>query len=81
MEQALPIAKSLILDGLDETMLPDHAKKDVHDKTMALLDTCEKDVMELLKKNRKALDALATELQKRETMSAKEVAEVIGSVK
>jgi len=76
-EHALSLITSLVFEGLDPKMLPNHIKKQRYDEAFALLAQCEKEITQLLAQHKDALENIACELQQAKILDAQEIAEII----
>ena len=76
-EQALAIANSLVFEGIEPNKLLKHQQKERQDKALALLDTCEKEIYELLTQNKELLTIIRDILIQRNSLTADEITAII----
>ncbi len=75
--KALNYLKLLLFDGLDESLIPQKAKKDLESKAYNMLLEIESQVYELLNNNRYALERIAKELEDKTTLTINDIKKII----
>lgn len=77
MEHALALAESLAFEGLEVKNLPKHIQKERFDEAFAIIETCKKEVRELLIANRDTLELLIAALEELETLTTDDVSRIM----
>ncbi|HLT93662.1 MAG TPA: ATP-dependent zinc metalloprotease FtsH, partial [Membranihabitans sp.] len=65
-------------DGVQSKSISEFTAKSIDDEVLKIINECHEEAIRLLKKHRKALDALAISLLERETLDEDEILEVTG---
>lgn len=77
--RALALAQSLAFEGLDVARMPKHIQQQRYDQALAIVDTCEKEIITLLQKNKQKLIRIAQELQDKQSLSLQDIEKFINN--
>lgn len=80
-QEALDIVKSLVFEGLHAKTMPKKIRLEYFQKALALLQQYESEIETLLKEHQTALERIANDLQKFETLDARKIKEIIADSK
>lgn len=76
-EKALEIAKSIMFEGLRIDIMPKKVQNEMIEKALDLLNTCKKEVTELLEQHKDKLQALTSALQQKLSLTSQEIDAII----
>jgi len=76
-EKALTLIKSLVFEGIDAGRLPKDIQTQLYNEAFALLSVCKQEIVSLLTPHKETLLSIAQTLQKRNTLSQKDVLHIM----